>query len=55
MKRLLLLSALVASTVAQAETIDTLRLYSLQGVQVVSTRASRNTPVAYTNVDAAQL
>ena len=55
MKRLFLLSALVASTVAQAETIDTLRLYSLQGVQVVSTRASRNTPVAYTNVDAAQL
>ena len=51
MKRLLLLSAVAATVAVHAETIDTLKLYSLQNVQVVSTRASKNTPVAYTNMD----
>ena len=30
--------------------LDTLRAVELQGVQVVSTRASKKTPVAYTNM-----
>ena len=55
MKRFVFLSAVAAAVAAQAETIDTLKYYSLQDVQVVSTRASKNTPVAYTNMDATQL
>ena len=55
MKRLIFLSAVAATVAAHAETIDTLKLYSLQDVQVVSTRTTKNTPMAFTNMDAEQL
>ncbi|MBP5338322.1 MAG: TonB-dependent receptor [Prevotella sp.] len=55
MKRVFTVAALCASVAAQAEEIDTLKSVELQNVQVVSTRASKNTPVAFTNMDQQQL
>ena len=55
MKLFLLFTALTMATAMQAETADTLRSVELQSVQVTSTRASKNTPVAFTNMDAEQL
>ncbi len=55
MKHFLLLTALTVATTMQAETADTLRSVELQNVQVTSTRASKNTPVAFTNMGAEQL
>ena len=39
----------------EPSSIDTLRSVELQGVQVVSTRASKKTPVAYTNMSQEEL
>ena len=50
MRKLFSLVAVATAVTAGAETIDTTRIYSLQGVQVVSTRAQKNTPVAFTDM-----
>lgn len=51
MKKLLAMAALaVAATTEAKEPLDTLKTYELQNVQVVSTRASAKTPVAFTNM-----
>ena len=55
MRTFLSLPLLVAATAMQAEQIDTLKSVALQDVQVVSTRASRKTPVAFTNMNKEQL
>ena len=54
MRKIFLWAALGALTV-QAEEADTLKNVELQDVQVVSTRASRKTPVAFTNMNKEQL
>ena len=54
MKRFLLLAACGALT-AQAQENDSLKTVELQSVQVVSTRASKKTPMAFTNMDKEQL
>ena len=54
MRKIFLLAALAAVT-AQAEEMDTLKSVELQNVQVVSTRATRKTPVAFTNMGKEQL
>ena len=56
MRSLFITAALCAAqAVAGAQPADTLKSVSLQDVQVVSTRASKNTPVAFTTMDAEQL
>ena len=58
MKRLFLgIAALVCAVSVNAEEMsaDSLLSVDLQGVQVVSTRASKKTPVAYTNVSQKEL
>ncbi|MBR6319938.1 MAG: TonB-dependent receptor [Prevotella sp.] len=55
MKRVFTVAALCAAIGTQAEVIDTLKSVELQNVQVVSTRAAKNTPVAFTNMGADQL
>lgn len=55
MKKMFFLAALFAATVTEAETIDSLKSVELQNVQVVSTRASKKTPMAFTNVNRQQL
>ena len=55
MRTFLSLPLLVAATAMQAEQIDTLKSVALQDVQVVATRASRKTPVAFTNMNKEQL
>ena len=57
MKRLFLgIAALVfAAGVSAEEDLDSLLTVNLQGVQVVSTRASKKTPVAYTNMSQQEL
>ncbi len=55
MKRLLSLAILGTVVTVQAEEADTLKSVELQSVQVVSTRATKNTPVAFTNMDTEQL
>ena len=59
MKRLFWLASLFAVATAQASELDTqldtLKSVELQNVQVVSTRAAKNTPVAFTNMGADQL
>jgi len=61
MKRKLIMAVAVASAVAvQAEKpenvqIDTLKTYNLQSVQVVSTRASQKTPMAFKNFTKEQI
>ncbi len=50
-KKTLVAAALVcAAGVRAAEPLDTLKTYELQDVQVTSTRASSNTPVAFKNL-----
>ena len=56
MRRLLAMTALVcAVSVSAQDEADSLLSVDLQGVQVVSTRASKKTPVAYTNMSKEQL
>ena len=59
MKRLFWLASLFAVATAQASELDTqldtLKSVELQNVQVVSTRATRKTPVAFTNMTKEQL
>ena len=54
MRKIFLLAALAAMTV-QAEELDTLKSVELQNVEVVSTRASKKTPVAFTDMNREQL
>lgn len=57
--RLFFMTALLGVVTAQAAEVDTqldtLKSVELQNVQVVATRATRKTPVAFTNVDQEQL
>ena len=55
MKRLFLLVQLGIAMSMQAEGVDTLKSVELQNVQVVATRATKKTPVAYTNMSQEQL
>ena len=59
MKRLFWLASLFAVATAQASELDTqldtLKSVELQNVQVVATRATRKTPVAFTNMTKEQL
>ena len=56
MKRFVLgMAALVSAVSMEASDLDTLQTVELQGVQVVSTRASKKTPVAYTNMSQQEL
>ena len=55
MKKTFLLLASCLSLVAYAEQADTLRSVELQDVQVVSTRASKKTPMAFTDMNKEQL
>ena len=54
------LAALISAASAYSanpkqETLDTLRSYQLQDVQVVATRASKKTPMAFTNMSQEQI
>ena len=50
------MAALMGAASVQAENdLDSLLSVELQGVQVVSTRASKRTPVAYTDMTQEQL
>ena len=55
MKRLFLLGLLGMTMNMQAAEVDTLKSVELQDVQVVATRATKKTPVAYTNMSQEQL
>lgn len=55
MKRVFTAAALCVAAQVQAEEIDTLKSVELQNVQVVSTRASKKTPVAFTDMNREQL
>jgi len=55
MKRLFGLAALFAVITAQGAELDTLKSVELQDVQVVATRASRKTPVAFTDMSKEQI
>lgn len=55
MRRLLMLSMMGVALAAQSEEADTLKSVELQNVQVVSTRATRKTPMAFTNMGKEQL
>ena len=55
MKRLFLFGLLSMAIGMQAEEVDTLKSVELQNVQVVSTRATKKTPVAFTNMTQEQL
>ncbi|HEY9542787.1 TonB-dependent receptor [Prevotella sp.] len=60
MKKIALILAATACLSAthaapKEEKIDTLRTYELQNVEVLSTRAGRKTPVAYTTMDKQQI
>ena len=48
MRRFLMLSMMGVALAAQSEETDTLKSVELQNVQVVSTRATRKTPMAFT-------
>ena len=45
----LILSAATAFAATPAKKVDSLKVINLQGVQVISTRASDKTPIAYYN------
>ena len=53
--RLFFMTTLLGVVTAHAAELDTLRSVELQNVQVVSTRATKKTPVAFTNVGKEQL
>ncbi|MBR1546122.1 MAG: TonB-dependent receptor [Prevotella sp.] len=55
MRRVFLMMLLGAAMTAQAEETDTLKSVELQNVQVVATRATKKTPVAFTNMNKEQL
>ena len=55
MKRLFGLTLLGMALAVQAEETDTLRSVELQDVQVTATRATRKTPMAFTNMSQEQL
>ncbi len=55
MRKWYLLGLLGAVMTAQAEEMDTLKSVELQDVQVVATRATKKTPVAFTNMSQEQL
>ena len=55
MRRFLMLSLMGVALAAQSEETDTLKSVELQNVQVVSTRATRKTPMAFTNMGKEQL
>ena len=50
MRRFLMLSMMGVALAAQSEETDTLKSVELQNVQVVSTRATRKMPMAFTNM-----
>ncbi len=50
MRKIFVMVSLAVGMVAQAQEADTVKTYSLQDVQVVSTRASKKTPMAFTNM-----
>lgn len=55
-KNLWMMAALTwAAGVNAAEPVDSLKSVQLQGVQVTSTRATKKTPVAFTNMDKRQI
>lgn len=45
----------IAATAASPEKIDTLSTYTLQGVQVTSTRATKTTPMAFATLKKSQI
>ena len=53
--RKIFMMALLGTTTAQAVELDTLKSVELQDVQVVATRATRKTPVAFTDMNKEQL
>ncbi len=55
MRKFFLMTALASAMMSQAADVDTLKSVELQNVQVVSTRATRKTPVAFTNMGKEQL
>ncbi len=55
MRKFLMLSLMGVALAAQSEETDTLKSVELQNVQVVSTRATRKTPMAFTNMGKEQL
>ena len=55
MKRLFLMVAMSAAITVQATELDTLKSVELQDVQVVATRATKKTPMAFTNMNQEQL
>ena len=55
MKKLWSMALLTIAMAVQAEEADTLKSVELQDVQVVSTRATRKTPMAFTNMNKEQL
>ena len=50
MRKIFVMVSLAVGMVAQAQEADTVKTYSLQDVQVVSTRATKKTPMAFTNM-----
>jgi iron complex outermembrane receptor protein len=55
MRQFFMMTALTAAMTTQAADIDTLKSVALQNVEVVSIRATRKTPVAFTNMSKEQL
>ena len=55
MVMVLVAASTVLAANAAEEKLDTLRTYELQSVQVVSTRAGRKTPMAFSTMDKSQL
>ncbi len=55
MRKFFMMTALTAAMTTQAADIDTLKSVALQNVEVVSIRATRKTPVAFTNMSKEQL
>ena len=54
-KKLFLVMALMGVVTAHATELDTLKNVELQNIQVVATRATHKTPVAFTNMSKEQL
>lgn len=54
-KKMFLVMALMGVVTAQATELDTLKNVELQNIQVVATRATHKTPVAFTNMSKEQL
>ena len=54
-KKIILVMALMGVVTAHATEMDTLKSVELQNVQVVATRATKKTPMAFTNMNHEQL